>query len=256
MSTIPDLADSKILQFQHKYSVLLSLGTNALMCLLIGALMNDFFGALVLATLGRMFIVHHGTWFINSAAHYWGERTYSKELSAVDNFFLALLTFGEGYHNYHHVFASDYRNGVKWYHYDPTKWLIWSLNKLGFAENLVRMDPYTTKKRLIKEDTRLVMEVMKEKFASRKEGVERYVNELSAKLNRTMEDVKQLGKEYRLLKRRKAGKPLLNPIKSTIKDLKKGFRKDWAQWCRVTKTIADPNRKKDKLFKELFASSA
>jgi len=49
---------------------------------------------------------------------------------------MALLTFGEGYHNYHHEFQHDYRNGVKPWQFDPTKWIIWTLNKCGLASNL------------------------------------------------------------------------------------------------------------------------
>ena len=49
---------------------------------------------------------------------------------------MALFTFGEGYHNYHHEFQHDYRNGVKPWQWDPTKWLIWSLSKLGLASGL------------------------------------------------------------------------------------------------------------------------
>ena len=54
------------------------------------------------------------------------------------NGFLALFTYGEGYHNFHHIFASDYRNGIKWFHYDPTKWMIRSLAALGLASKLKR----------------------------------------------------------------------------------------------------------------------
>jgi cytochrome b involved in lipid metabolism len=51
---------------------------------------------------------------------------------------MALFTFGEGYHNYHHEFQHDYRNGVKPWQWDPTKWLIWSLSKIGLASGLRR----------------------------------------------------------------------------------------------------------------------
>jgi stearoyl-CoA desaturase (delta-9 desaturase) len=52
---------------------------------------------------------------------------------------MALFTFGEGYHNYHHEFQHDYRNGVKKTNFDPTKWTIWSLEKLGLVSNLRRV---------------------------------------------------------------------------------------------------------------------
>jgi stearoyl-CoA desaturase (delta-9 desaturase) len=52
---------------------------------------------------------------------------------------MALFTFGEGYHNYHHEFQHDYRNGVKPWEWDPTKWLIWTLSKLGLTNGLRRV---------------------------------------------------------------------------------------------------------------------
>ena len=52
---------------------------------------------------------------------------------------MALFTFGEGYHNYHHEFQHDYRNGVKPWQWDPTKWLIWILSKLGLTNGLRRV---------------------------------------------------------------------------------------------------------------------
>lgn len=48
----------------------------------------------------------------------------------------ALLTLGEGYHNFHHEFPNDYRNGIRTFDYDPTKWTIRTLNFLGLAYNL------------------------------------------------------------------------------------------------------------------------
>jgi stearoyl-CoA desaturase (delta-9 desaturase) len=51
----------------------------------------------------------------------------------------AVLTLGEGYHNFHHRFQNDYRNGVRHRDFDPTKWLIWSLSRLGVARNLRRV---------------------------------------------------------------------------------------------------------------------
>src|SRR5690606_19888692 len=63
-------------------------------------------------------------------------QTYTDRNSAKDNFILAFFTYGEGFHNFHHLFASDYRNGVRWYHFDPTKWLIRTLAFFGFAKKL------------------------------------------------------------------------------------------------------------------------
>jgi len=90
----------------------------------------------LLGGLLRLVLSQHSTYLINSAAHIWGRQPYSNSTSARDNSFLALLTYGEGYHNYHHTFQWDYRNGNKWWHYDPTKWLIRLFSILGITKNL------------------------------------------------------------------------------------------------------------------------
>lgn len=75
----------------------------------------------------------------------YGKRPYTDENTARDNAFLAFLTWGEGYHNYHHHFQYDYRNGIKWWQYDPTKWLIFALSKIGLAKDLRKVDDVTIK---------------------------------------------------------------------------------------------------------------
>jgi stearoyl-CoA desaturase (Delta-9 desaturase) len=64
---------------------------------------------------------------------------YSSKCSARDSWLLAIVTFGEGYHNYHHEFQHDYRNGVKPWQIDPTKWIIWILSRIGLISNLRRV---------------------------------------------------------------------------------------------------------------------
>ena len=92
-----------------------------------------------------MVLTHHCTFFINSLCHMFGSRPYTDTNTARDNAILALFTWGEGYHNYHHYFQYDYRNGVKWWQYDPTKWLIALLSKIGLAKDLKRVDDLTIK---------------------------------------------------------------------------------------------------------------
>ena len=75
---------------------------------------------------------------LRDAAHLWGKRPYSTEVSARDNWFLAFFTHGEGFHNFHHAFPSDFRNGLRWYHWDPNKWAILALRLTGLARNLRR----------------------------------------------------------------------------------------------------------------------
>jgi stearoyl-CoA desaturase (delta-9 desaturase) len=84
-------------------------------------------------------VVQHCTFCINSLCHYIGKQTYSSRCSARDSWLMALVTFGEGYHNYHHEFPYDYRNGVKPWQIDPTKWIIWALSKIGLVKKLRRV---------------------------------------------------------------------------------------------------------------------
>jgi stearoyl-CoA desaturase (Delta-9 desaturase) len=92
----------------------------------------------ILAGVGRTFFVLNSTFCINSICHMWGEQPHGTGDSSRDSWWISLITFGEGYHNYHHMFLRDYRNGAEWYHFDPSKWLIYTLSKLRLAYNLQR----------------------------------------------------------------------------------------------------------------------
>lgn len=145
-SNAKDLQKDKIVMWQHKYYLPLTLLMNIGVPLLIGVALGQLWGALLVAGFLRLVVGHHTTFFINSLAHIWGKQTYTDKNSARDNGFLAFLTYGEGYHNFHHIFAGDYRNGIRWYHFDPSKWLISVLAKVGLAKNLKRAKPYQIKK--------------------------------------------------------------------------------------------------------------
>jgi stearoyl-CoA desaturase (delta-9 desaturase) len=133
---VRDLERDPIVMFQHRHYVPIVLVMNIAVPLLVGFAIGDPIGTLLLAGGLRMVINHHATFFINSLAHWWGTRPYTDDNTARDNPVLAFLTYGEGYHNFHHKFASDYRNGIRWWQWDPTKWLIWSLSHLGLAQKL------------------------------------------------------------------------------------------------------------------------
>ncbi|MBI3307310.1 MAG: acyl-CoA desaturase, partial [Candidatus Omnitrophica bacterium] len=61
---------------------------------------------------------------------------------AKDHWLVAFLTNGEGYHNFHHRFPGDYRNGVRWYQWDPSKWLIGFLSWFGLSRDLKRVSDF------------------------------------------------------------------------------------------------------------------
>lgn len=140
---IPDLKQDKILEWQHKYYGIWVVASNIGIVGALGWALGDVWGTLLVVGVLRIVLTQHFTFFINSLCHMFGTRPYTDENTARDNPLLAIFTWGEGYHNYHHHFQYDYRNGVKWWQYDPTKWLIAGLASVGLAKNLKRVDDLT-----------------------------------------------------------------------------------------------------------------
>jgi len=138
---VKDLAADPLILWQDKRYVLLAVVFCGLLPLGLGFLWGDPIGALLVAGFLRLVLQWHATFAVNSVAHYIGSQPYSRDTSARDSAWTALITLGEGYHNFHHRFQSDYRNGVRWFHIDPTKWFVWSLEKVGLASDLRRVSP-------------------------------------------------------------------------------------------------------------------
>jgi len=136
---VSDMQKEKIVMWQHNHYLTLTLLTNFGIPILFGLLVGELWGSILLVGFLRLVISHHLTFFINSLAHMWGRQPYNDKNTAKDNPIIAFLTFGEGYHNFHHAFQYDYRNAIKWWQYDPTKWLIQILNVTGLANNLKRI---------------------------------------------------------------------------------------------------------------------
>jgi len=142
LDNVPDLERDPLVRWQHRYVHVLAVLVGFVLPTVAGFLYNGWVGALgglLIGGVARIVATQHTTFFINSACHCMGRQPYSTKCSARDSFFLALFTLGEGYHNYHHEFQYDYRNGVKPWQWDPTKWLIWVLSKLGVTSNLRRV---------------------------------------------------------------------------------------------------------------------
>jgi stearoyl-CoA desaturase (delta-9 desaturase) len=136
---VRDLQSDPLVVWQHRYYLPIALSMNIGLPLLVGWADGDIVGTLLLAGVLRLVISHHLTFCINSLAHIVGYQPYTDENTARDNAVVALLTFGEGYHNFHHMFAHDYRNGVRWWQYDPSKWFINAMRWCGLATNLKRV---------------------------------------------------------------------------------------------------------------------
>jgi stearoyl-CoA desaturase (delta-9 desaturase) len=151
---VKDLERDPMLRFQHQYYLPLVLLTNLGIPIALGLYFGDFWGMLLLAGVTRLVISHHVTFFINSLAHMWGTQPYNDRNSAKDNPVLAFLTYGEGYHNFHHHFLHDYRNAIRWWQWDPTKWFIWALSKFGLTHSLRRTPDVTIQRAVVEMQLR------------------------------------------------------------------------------------------------------
>ncbi|MEM9081058.1 MAG: fatty acid desaturase [Verrucomicrobiota bacterium] len=142
LNNVADLRKDKLVMWQHKFDKLIAVSIGLILPTLLGYLWNGWTGALgglLIVGALRVFLVQQCTFFINSLCHTVGRQPYSSRCSAKDSFLMSLVTYGEGYHNYHHEFQHDYRNGVKPWNFDPTKWAIWTLEKTGLVSNLRRV---------------------------------------------------------------------------------------------------------------------
>ncbi len=126
----PDLAKDRFYVWLSKYHwiplTLVGLGLLA-----IGGWTWVLWGIFFRVTLGL-----HSTWLVNSATHMWGSRRFATRDESRNNWWVALLTGGEGWHNNHHAHPVSARHGLKWYEFDPNYYGIWLLKKLGLAHDI------------------------------------------------------------------------------------------------------------------------
>jgi stearoyl-CoA desaturase (delta-9 desaturase) len=147
---VPDLHAKRLVRWQYRANNWIGIVAGLGIPTLIGALFGRPLAGLLWGGFLRIVLIHHTTFMVNSVAHLWGTRPYTEENSARDNPLLAFVTNGEGYHNFHHKFPSDFRNGARWYQWDPTKWLIKSLNLAGLARDLRKTPKALIEKSLLR----------------------------------------------------------------------------------------------------------
>ncbi|HJU05699.1 MAG TPA: fatty acid desaturase [Nitrospiraceae bacterium] len=134
------LQQDQVVMWQHRFYVPIVL-SGLVLPFVVGLLTNGWMGGVgcfLLAGVGRTFWVLNSTFCINSICHLWGSQPHGTTDSSRNSWWVSFFTFGEGYHNYHHMYQRDYRNGPRWYNFDPSKWLIFTLSLLGFATALHR----------------------------------------------------------------------------------------------------------------------
>ncbi len=165
-SNVDDLQADFWIALQHRYFVFLGFLIGFIAPAFIAAAWGDAWGGFIIAGALRTALNQQFTFCINSVCHLWGKRTYSEQQSAQDNWVTALFTYGEGFHNFHHQFPIDYRNGIRFFHYDPTKWLIKLLSYVGLAQDLKQVsDPKIIQYKVRMDEKRLLAKHSSESFA-------------------------------------------------------------------------------------------
>jgi len=137
VADMSDLNKNPVIRWQHQwYLQILVLVAFVIPTVVAGLGWGDWRGGYFYAGALRLCFVHHSTFCVNSLAHWLGETPFDDKHTPRDHVITALVTIGEGYHNFHHQFPMDYRNAIKWYQYDPTKWFIAVCQKVGLASHL------------------------------------------------------------------------------------------------------------------------
>ncbi|OUR94839.1 hypothetical protein A9Q84_17165 [Halobacteriovorax marinus] len=227
-----DFYRDPLVLWQHKYYLIISAVFGIIMpTVLGGVLFGSYLGGFALGAMGKVVVLHHSTFFINSLCHCLGSKPYTDTNTAKDSWFMALLTFGEGYHNFHHYFQNDYRNGIMWYHFDPTKWLINIFEKFGMAWDLkvvsskkilnakMNMKEIRLARKLSKQDARLeeLLELKKKALASLSEWQDFRVLYLNNKAEFTRER--------------------LSSLKQKIRESKKVFQTHFHEWNQYLDSV-------------------
>ncbi|HUI56152.1 MAG TPA: fatty acid desaturase [Bryobacteraceae bacterium] len=126
----PDLAKDRFYVWLNNYHWVPMVGLTVLLAL-IGGLPMVLWGICLRVVVGL-----HATWLVNSATHMWGARRFATRDDSRNNWWVALITFGEGWHNNHHAHPASARHGLAWYEFDPSWIQIKILKALGIAKSI------------------------------------------------------------------------------------------------------------------------
>ena len=203
---VNDLCNNKILAWQHKHYFKIAIFISFILPMIIGAFYNRPLGGLLWGGFLRITLVHHFTFFINSLCHYVGKRPFDSASTARDSWWVAYFTFGEGFHNYHHKFQWDYRNGIAWYAFDPGKWAIKFLSWFGLTKDIRKVSEYNIM--LAKLDSMKTM--IQEQYSNMPVVL---IKNYQDKISSLQEGANKIVKSWKELE-----KEIINHKKSKIKD--------------------------------------
>ena len=226
---VHDLKKNPIVQFQYKYYWPLAIFLSFIFPMVIGSLYGRPLGGLLWGGFLRMTFVHHFTFFINSLCHYAGKRPFEPFSTARDSWWVAFFTFGEGFHNFHHKFQWDYRNGIRWYDFDPGKWSIKFLSFFGLTSNIRKVEDY----KILNAKMLGLKTKIKSHYLSIPENIKSQLEEINNQAKEIYDSWHELEQKYKLMKDAKIDR-IQNRI---IKQKRKLFKKEYIEALKTLSII-------------------
>jgi stearoyl-CoA desaturase (Delta-9 desaturase) len=232
---VKDLQRDPMIMWQHNHyrtiAIVAGFGVPMLLGLAWGGWMSAL-GGLLIAGVARVVFVHQMTFFINSLCHSIGRQPYSSRCTARDSTLMAFFTFGEGYHNFHHAFQHDYRNGVKPWQFDPTKWSIWFLHKLGLARDLRRVPEEKILLEQFAEQQRQLRDKLNTESHALSDAIRARLHSAQVRVQETFRRWEQREAEYQqaLEKQVEASRKKLAELRSEFCEARSRFRAAFEEW--------------------------
>jgi len=236
-TVVRDLMEDPLVRWQARYYAWIGLGVAMGIPLVVGLLTGHLLGCLLIGGVLRVVVSHHGTFFINSLCHMVGGQPYSTEHSARDSAVMAVLAFGEGYHNYHHSFPFDYRNGVKVWQFDPAKWTIWTLSRVGLARDLRRAPEAAVLKAKIEVQFEHAKERLQKSMHDFREHQEQRLHEAYASLQAALHELTSLQRRRPKAQPDAEEMPHETRLGLTYRALEEALQ-EWKRTLRQTKRLA------------------
>lgn len=229
-SNVADLEADPILRVQQKYFVIFAVVMGFGFPAAIALLWGDFWGGLLVAGALRITFVQHMTFCINSVCHYFGKSNYTDKQSAKDNWVTALFTMGEGFHNFHHQFSLDYRNGIRFYHFDPTKWFIRGLSFIGVTSDLKTV----SEAKILRYSVSLDHDSVTDPSL-----ISQHFKPLYTRIIDTLAFIEKLEKEYVELKM-KGYRESVRQCRAQLKQTQRDLNKSIYEWKKLIKSRLKP----------------
>lgn len=236
-TNVEDLRADPLVRWQSRFFIVLATLMGFALPTALACLWGDPWGGFVIGGALRLVVNMQTTFCINSVCHLFGKRTYSDEQSGVDNWFTALFTFGEGFHNFHHQFALDYRNGVRFYDFDPTKWLIRGMSLIGLANDLKQVSKEQIIRYRIRSEENKIIGETKQVSESFVQYANQFVQPLRDRILQMAAQIQQLEKDCIALKKQKVAeyRVHLQAQRERLKQAKQELKTSLIMWAELVR---------------------